>query len=76
MLTDYHTRRIFVNGQGLVVHVWWEVIKTIYWGGLGIAVLLTLLVSRDTIKIRLLTSGIIGFTWPMSLPVVLLFSLF
>ncbi|MCR9001153.1 GhoT/OrtT family toxin [Rahnella perminowiae] len=51
-------------------------IKTIYWGGLGIAVLFTLLVSRDTIKIRLLTSGIIGFTWPMSLPVVLLFSLF
>lgn len=76
MLTEYHTRRHFYPYQGSVVHVWWEVIKTIYWGGLGIAVLFTLLVSRDTIKIRLLTSGIIGFTWPMSLPVVMLFSLF
>ncbi|WP_045048011.1 GhoT/OrtT family toxin [Rouxiella chamberiensis] len=58
------------------MHLWWEVIKTIYWGGLGIAALFTLLVSRDTIKIRLLTSGIIGLTWPMSLPVVVMFSLF
>jgi len=56
--------------------VWWEVIKTIYWGGLALAVVITLLVSRDTIKIRLLTSALIGFTWPMSLPVVVLFSLF
>jgi len=76
MLTEYHTRRNFIRSQGLEVHVWWEVIKTIYWGGLGIAAVVTLLVSRDTIKIRLLTSGIIGFTWPMSLPVVVLFSLF
>ncbi|CAM3449325.1 hypothetical protein BS639_15240 [Rouxiella silvae] len=58
------------------MHLWWEVIKTIYWGGLGIAALFTLLVSRDSFKIRLLTSGIIGLTWPMSLPVVMLFSLF
>jgi len=62
--------------QGSVVHVWWEVIKTIYWGGLALAVIFTLLMSRGTFKIRLLTSGIIGFTWPMSFPVVLLFSLF
>jgi len=58
------------------VHVWWEVIKTIYWGGLALAAVFTLLVSRDTFKIRLLTSALIGFTWPMSLPVVVLFSLF
>lgn len=58
------------------MHLWWEAIKTIYWGGLALAAIFTLLVSRDTIKIRLLTSGIIGLTWPMSLPVVMLFSLF
>ncbi|KFC82475.1 hypothetical protein GEAM_1502 [Ewingella americana ATCC 33852] len=56
--------------------MWWEVIKTIYWGGLALAAVFTLLVSRDTFKIRLLTSALIGFTWPMSLPVVVLFSLF
>ncbi|MFZ4832007.1 GhoT/OrtT family toxin [Rouxiella sp. Mn2063] len=58
------------------MHLWWEVIKTIYWSGLAVAALFTLLVSRDSIRIRLLTSGIIGLTWPFSLPVVLLFSLF
>ncbi|WP_229746459.1 GhoT/OrtT family toxin [Hafnia psychrotolerans] len=58
------------------MHVWWEVIKTIYWGGFVLAVIFTLLMSRGTFKIRLLTSGIIGLTWPMSFPVVLLFSLF
>jgi hypothetical protein len=36
----------------------------------------TYLVSRDTIKIRFISALTIGLTWPLSLPVVLMFSLF
>ncbi|WP_411704633.1 GhoT/OrtT family toxin [Edaphovirga cremea] len=55
----------------------WDVIKTVYFFGFAFSVLFTLLVSRDnSFLIRLFTSTLIGLTWPLSLPVVLLFSLF
>ncbi|OAT53676.1 GhoT/OrtT family toxin [Providencia heimbachae] len=39
--------------------------------------LITLLLTKDpSFCMRLLSALLIGFTWPMSLPVVLMFSLF
>ncbi len=58
-------------------HTAWEALKTIFLIGFALSALFTLLISRDSsFKIRLFTSGIIGLTWPLSFPVVLLFSLF
>ncbi|MBS0847378.1 GhoT/OrtT family toxin [Citrobacter sp. JGM124] len=37
---------------------------------------ITWLLARDTWRIRLLCSVLVGATWPMSFPVALLFSLF
>ncbi|TCV98287.1 GhoT/OrtT family toxin [Biostraticola tofi] len=55
----------------------WEVIERIYLIGLVVATIVTYLLSHDpSIKVKLFTAKIIGLTWPMSLPVVLLFSLF
>ncbi len=55
----------------------WEVIERIYLIGLVVAMVVTFLLSHDpSIKVKLFTAKIIGLTWPMSLPVVLLFSLF
>lgn len=58
-------------------HTAWEALKTIFLIGFALSALFTLLISRDSsFRIRLFTSGIIGLTWPLSFPVVLLFSLF
>lgn len=54
----------------------WVITQYIYLIGLLISMLFTYLVSRDTIKIRCISALIIGLTWPLSLPVVLLFALF
>ncbi|MFC0225801.1 GhoT/OrtT family toxin [Serratia aquatilis] len=54
----------------------WVVIQYIYLIGLVVSMIITFLVSRETIKIRFFSALIIGLTWPLSLPVVLLFSLF
>lgn len=54
----------------------WEVTQYVYFIGLLVSMIITFLVSRDTLLIRLLSALIIGLTWPLSLPVVLLFSLF
>ncbi|MCG8710158.1 GhoT/OrtT family toxin [Brenneria sp. 4F2] len=55
----------------------WESIKLIYFIGLAISLFITFLLSRDkSLPIRFLTSLLIGATWPLSFPVVLLFSIF
>lgn len=55
----------------------WEALTHIYIIGLFIAAPVTFLLSHDpSLRIRLFTAKIIGLTWPMSLPVVLLFALF
>ncbi len=54
----------------------WVVTQYVYVIGLIVSMIFTFLVSRDTLAIRLLSALIIGLTWPLSLPVVLLFSLF
>lgn len=54
----------------------WVVTQYVYVIGLIVSMIFTFLVSRDTVTIRLLSALIIGLTWPLSLPVVLLFSLF
>ncbi|MBJ7221145.1 GhoT/OrtT family toxin [Brenneria sp. L3-3C-1] len=55
----------------------WELIKLIYFIGFAISTLVTFLLSKDkSLAIRLLASLLIGFTWPLSFPVVLLFSIF
>ncbi|MEI9532918.1 GhoT/OrtT family toxin [Moellerella wisconsensis] len=51
-------------------------ILLIYGIGGVISALITLLLTKDSFLIRLLSALLIGFSWPMSLPVVLLFSLF
>ncbi|PKH20494.1 DUF2566 domain-containing protein [Enterobacterales bacterium CwR94] len=42
----------------------------------GIAALITFFIARDRLSMRLLSATLIGATWPMSFPVVLLFALF
>lgn len=54
----------------------WVVTLYVYFIGLLVSMIFTFLVSRDTLTIRLLSALLIGLTWPLSLPVVLLFSLF
>ncbi|AKA37415.1 GhoT/OrtT family toxin [Yersinia ruckeri] len=55
----------------------WIALKTIYWVGMVISILITFFASVDpSWKIRIFTALLIGLTWPMSLPVVLLFLLF
>ncbi|RLM17722.1 hypothetical protein BIY29_18975 [Brenneria alni] len=55
----------------------WELIKLIYFIGFAISILVTFLLSKDkSLTIRFLTSLLIGLTWPLSFPVVLLFSIF
>ncbi|MFE8118679.1 MULTISPECIES: GhoT/OrtT family toxin [Brenneria] len=55
----------------------WESIKLIYFIGFAISLFVTFLLSRDnSLIIRILTSLLIGLTWPLSFPVVLLFSIF
>ncbi|MBC3218208.1 GhoT/OrtT family toxin [Serratia fonticola] len=54
----------------------WEITQYVYFIGLLVSMIITFLVSRDTLPIRMLSALIIGLTWPLSLPVVLLFSLF
>ncbi|MDX5627346.1 MULTISPECIES: GhoT/OrtT family toxin [unclassified Brenneria] len=55
----------------------WESIKLIYVIGFVISLVVTFLLSRDnSLTIRFLTSLLIGVTWPLSFPVVLLFSIF
>nr|WP_275051387.1 GhoT/OrtT family toxin [Brenneria goodwinii] len=55
----------------------WESIKLIYFIGFAISLFVTFLLSRDnSLLIRILTSLLIGLTWPLSFPVVLLFSIF
>ncbi|WP_409307151.1 GhoT/OrtT family toxin [Pectobacterium sp. B1J-3] len=58
-------------------HSVWELIKLIYFIGFVISMLVTLLLSKDkSWFIRILASLLIGLTWPLSFPVVLLFSMF
>lgn len=55
----------------------WEMIKTIYFTGQVVATLFTFLMSKDkSLLIRLLAALLIGLTWPLSLPVAIVFSFF
>ncbi|MDW5498518.1 GhoT/OrtT family toxin [Serratia proteamaculans] len=54
----------------------WVTTKYFYLIGLLFSMIFTYLVSRDTFRIRCICAVTIGLTWPLSLPVVLLFSLF
>ncbi|MCV9877743.1 GhoT/OrtT family toxin [Brenneria izbisi] len=55
----------------------WEIIKLVYFIGFAISLLVTLRLSKDkSWSIRLLAALLIGLTWPLSFPVVLLFSIF
>ncbi|CAI0727028.1 MULTISPECIES: GhoT/OrtT family toxin [Serratia] len=54
----------------------WVATQYFYLIGLLVSMIFTYLVSRDTIKIRFISALTIGLTWPLSLPVVLMFSLF
>lgn len=54
----------------------WVATQYFYLIGLLVSMIFTYLVSQDTIKIRFISALTIGLTWPLSLPVVLMFSLF
>ena len=54
----------------------WVATQYCYFIGLLVSMIFTYLVSRDTVKIRCISALTIGLPWPLSLPVVLLFSLF
>ncbi|MGM3176130.1 GhoT/OrtT family toxin [Dickeya lacustris] len=58
-------------------HHLWEMIRTLYFIGLPVSMLFTLLMSRDNSwMMRILASILIGITWPLSFPVVFVFSFF
>ncbi len=58
-------------------HHLWEMIKTIYFTGFFLSLVFTFFVSKDrSMLIRLLCAIVIGLTWPMSFPVVVMFSFF
>lgn len=54
----------------------WIAIQYFYLVGIIVSMLFTYLISRETIKIRCISALTVGLTWPLSLPMVLLFSLF
>ena len=54
----------------------WVATQYFYLIGLLVSMIFTYLVSRDNIKIRFISALTIGLNWPLSLPVVLMFSLF
>ncbi|HBO23659.1 MAG TPA: DUF2566 domain-containing protein [Providencia sp.] len=54
-----------------------EYILLVYGIGGVCSMLITLLLTKDpNFYMRLLSAVLIGFTWPMTLPIVLMFSLF
>ncbi|MEI3776908.1 GhoT/OrtT family toxin [Pectobacterium brasiliense] len=58
-------------------HSPWELIKLTYMIGFVISLIVTFLLSKDeSLLIRFFASLIVGLTWPLSFPVVLLFSIF
>ncbi|NIF23756.1 MULTISPECIES: GhoT/OrtT family toxin [Pantoea] len=42
----------------------------------SIAMLITFFIARDRMWMRILSSVLVGATWPMSFPVALMFALF
>ncbi|PKX81404.1 GhoT/OrtT family toxin [Pectobacterium peruviense] len=58
-------------------HSFWELIKFTYMIGFFVALIVTFLLSKDkSLLIRFFASLLVGLTWPLSFPVVLLFSIF
>ncbi|ATO33696.1 Orphan toxin OrtT [Dickeya dianthicola] len=58
-------------------HHLWEMIRTLYFLGLSVSVLFTFFMSKDnSLTMRFLASILIGATWPLSFPVVIVFSFF
>ncbi|QWC50706.1 GhoT/OrtT family toxin [Pectobacterium atrosepticum] len=58
-------------------HSFWELIKLTYMIGFVVSLIVTFLLSKDkSLFIRFFASLIVGITWPLSFPVVLLFSIF
>ncbi|GKW14594.1 GhoT/OrtT family toxin [Pectobacterium actinidiae] len=58
-------------------HSLWELIKLTYMIGFVVSLIVTFLLSKDkSLLIRFFASLIVGLTWPLSFPVVLLFSIF
>nr|WP_033567671.1 GhoT/OrtT family toxin [Dickeya undicola] len=52
-------------------------IRTLYFMGLVVSMLFTFFMSKDnSLAMRFLASILIGITWPLSFPVVIVFSFF
>ncbi|AIR71564.1 membrane protein [Dickeya fangzhongdai] len=52
-------------------------IRTLYFLGLSVSMLFTFFMSKDnSLTMRFLASILIGATWPLSFPVVIVFSFF
>ncbi|EKS7767265.1 GhoT/OrtT family toxin [Edwardsiella piscicida] len=55
----------------------WSFIKTAYCVGVLFCAFVTFFATKDpSIKIRLLSAVMVGLTWPMSFPLVVVFWLF
>ncbi|SLM63717.1 MULTISPECIES: GhoT/OrtT family toxin [Dickeya] len=58
-------------------HHLWETIRTLYFIGFPVSMLFTFFMSRDnSLTMRFLASILIGVTWPLSFPIVVVFSFF
>ncbi|AJC66796.1 MULTISPECIES: GhoT/OrtT family toxin [Dickeya] len=58
-------------------HHLWEMIRTLYFLGLAVSMIFTFFMSKDnSLIMRFLASILIGITWPLSFPVVIVFSFF
>ncbi|ACZ76427.1 MULTISPECIES: GhoT/OrtT family toxin [Dickeya] len=58
-------------------HHLWEMIRTLYFLGLAVSMIFTFFMSKDnSLIMRFLAAILIGVTWPLSFPVVIVFSFF
>ncbi|WP_080649072.1 MULTISPECIES: GhoT/OrtT family toxin [Dickeya] len=58
-------------------HHLWEMIRTLYFLGLAASMIFTFFMSKDnSLIMRFLAAILIGVTWPLSFPVVIVFSFF
>ncbi|MBP2844182.1 GhoT/OrtT family toxin [Dickeya oryzae] len=58
-------------------HHLWEMIRTLYFLGFAVSMIFTFFMSKDnSLIMRFLAAILIGITWPLSFPVVIVFSFF
>lgn len=69
-------RAIFTGQERIVNMTLYQNMLIFYVVMAAVTARVTFLLAKDRLSIRLLSAILVGATWPMSFPVVLIFSLF